>query len=135
MGVYLNIQTALDKTLAFMAGLPSVAWANVKHVPVNGTSYLRPTLLPATSELYTLTDVNRHPGLYQVDIFTPVEKGMYAGLSIADDIKTHFESNRRLSQNGDTIFIKQISLGPAQREDAWNHISVIIGYECFNDPS
>lgn len=133
MGVFLNIQTALDKTLAMMAGLPNVAWSNIRYVPVNGTSFLRPTLLPSQSSLETLTDHNRHPGIYSVSIFTPVEKGMNAGLVLADSVKTHFESNRRISQNGDTIFIKAISLGIAEREEAWNHLIMTIQYECYND--
>lgn len=133
MNTFLNIQTALDKTLAAMAGLPSVSWANIRYVPVNGTSFLRPSLLPAASELYTLSDSNRNSGIYQIDIFTPVEKGMNAGLVLADDIKTHFESNRRISQGGNIVFIKAVSLGNSERQEAWNRIYVEINYECFSN--
>ncbi len=132
MGVFSNIQAALDTKLATLSGLPSVAWDNTKFIPTLGTTFLRPTLLPASSSLFTLNEVRRNPGIYQVDIFTEVEKGPSAGLALADSIKTLFEGARRLTAGADTIFIKQVSLGKGERQDAWNHTFVEINYECYS---
>lgn len=132
MGVFSNVQRALDTQLATLSASPPVAWSNVKYTPVVGTSYLRPTILPANSELTTLTDHKRNPGVYQVDIFTEVEKGEGAGLTLADSIKSLFEGNRRLTAGSDIVFIKQISLGRGERQNAWNHIFVEIHYECYS---
>jgi hypothetical protein len=132
MGVFSNIQRALDTQLATLSGLPAVAWPNAKYVPVIGTTFIRPTVLPASSSLYTLNEVRHNPGIYQVDIFTEVEKGLNASLTLADSIKALFETDRRLTAGSDTIFIKQVSLGKGERQDAWNHIYVEINFECYS---
>ena len=132
MGVFSNIQAALDTQLATLSGLPAVAWPNVRYVPVLGTTYLRPTLLPSNSVLNTVAGMSKHPGIYQVDIFTEAEKGQGAGLTLADSIKTLFEASRRLTAGSDTIFIKSVSVGKGERQDAWNHIFVEINYECYS---
>jgi hypothetical protein len=132
MGSFSNIQRGLDTTLATLGGLPAVAWANVNYKPVLGTTYLRPSVLPASSTLMTLNEVRRNPGIYQVDIFTEAEKGLSAGLTLADSIKALFEAARRITSGSDTIFIKQISLGQGERQDSWNHIFVEINYECYS---
>ncbi len=80
----------------------------------------------------TLNGTLKNPGIYQVDIFTPVGKGEGAALIIADRIKMHFEANRRLVANSDTIFILQVSLGKGERENAWNHIFVEVNYYCIS---
>ncbi len=132
MSVFTNIQTALDTALASVPSVPPIAYSNIEYLPVQGTTYLRSTVLPATSSLFTLNDVHRNPGIYQVDIFFPTGKGNGAALGIADAIKTTFQTNRRLSSGGDIVFIKEISLGKGERQDAWEHIFVDISYECLS---
>lgn len=132
MGTFNNIQIALDTALAAVPSIPPVAWANTKYTPVAGTTFVRPTLLPATSVLKTLNEYKNYPGLYQIDIFTPLEKGEGAGLVVADAIKTYYEAHRRLVANSDTIFVKEVSLGKGERQDAWNHIYVEIKYDCYS---
>lgn len=132
MGVFSNVQRALDTQLATLGGLPAVAWDNVRYKPVLGTTFLRPTVLPASSVLTTINDVKKNPGIYQVSIFTEAEKGMSAGLALADSIKALFETNRRLTAGSDTVFIMNINVGRGERQDAWNHIFVEINYECYS---
>lgn len=132
MGVFSNIQRALDTHLNSLTDRPYVAWPNAKATPLNGSSYIRPTLLPANSDLYTLNDVNMNPGIYQIDIYAPLEKGLNSALTLADAIKDHFESNRRLTAGGDTVFIQNISLGSAERQDAWYRVFLEINYVCYS---
>ncbi len=132
MGVFSNIQTAMDTTLASTPSVPPIAWSNVEYTPTIGTTFVRPTLMPAGSQMATLNGTLKNPGIYQVDIFTPVGKGEGAALIIADRIKMHFEANRRLVANSDTIFILQVSLGKGERENAWNHIFVEVNYYCIS---
>ena len=54
MGVYTNIQAALDTELNTISGSPSIAWPNTAFTPTHGTLYLEPTLLPSPSRLETL---------------------------------------------------------------------------------
>ncbi len=131
MGVFSDIQAALDTTLTAISGIPPIVYDNVSYVPVQGTAFVRATVLPAASTLFTLNEVRKNPGIYQVGIFTPVGKGLGAALVIADAIKAYFETHRRIVQGSNTIFVMQVSIGKGEREDAWEHIFVEINYECY----
>ncbi len=132
MGVFSNIQRALDTRLNTLANRPYVAWPNTKFVPTENTSFIRPTLLPASSELLTLNDNHRNPGIYQIDIFVPLEKGMNSALTLADDIKEHFETERRLTAGVNTIFITAVSFGNIERQDAWLRAYLEVNYSCYS---
>lgn len=131
MGVFSDIQAALDTTLAAVSSIPPIVYSNVGYTPVQGTTFVRATVLPAASTLFTLNEVRKNPGIYQVSIFTPVGKGLGAALTVADSIKSYFESHRRIVQGSNTIFVMQVSIGKGEREDAWEHIFVEINYECY----
>lgn len=132
MGVFSNIQRSLDTHLNLLVNRPYVAWPNTKFTPVGDSSYIRPTLLPANSSLATLNDNHRNPGIYQVDIFVPLEKGLNSALTLADDIKAHFETSRQLTAGTDTVFIQNVSLGQLERQDAWFRVYIEINYICYS---
>ena len=129
MGVFNDIQNALTNELAGISGLPTIYNENVEDTHVRGTSYLRPTNLPAKSELFTLNNESWHPGIYQVDIFTPIKKGTAPALLIADAIAEHF---KRLSlTSGSTIVhVQEISISQARRVESWWNCYVEINYFC-----
>lgn len=132
MGVFNNIQIAMDTTLAAVSSVPPIAWSNVEYIPIQGTTFVRPTLMPAGSQMATLNGTSRNPGIYQVDIFSPSGKGQGAALVVADAIKTKFESNRTITAGSNKIFILQVSLGKGERENAWDHIFVEVHYLCIS---
>ncbi len=132
MGVFSNIQRALDTRLNTLINRPYIAWPNTKFIPAENTSYIRPTLLPANSTLYTLNDNHRNSGIYQVDIFVPLEKGLNSALSLVDDVKEHFENTRDLVAGTDTVHIQQISLGQLERQEAWFRVYLEINYICYS---
>lgn len=132
MGTFANIQAALDTKLSSLSGLPAVCWPNTKYTPVEGTTFLRPTLLPNTSDLATLTAYQLHRGIYQIDIFVAAEKGPSAMLTLQDLIKSHFENGRRLTAGSDVIYIQAISPGQGIRENAWFKGHIDINYICYS---
>ncbi len=132
MGVFSNIQRALDTHLNILANRPYIAWPNTKYEPINGSTYMRPTVLSANSTLQTLNDVHRNPGIYQIDIFVPLEKGLNSALSLVDDIKDHFESDRTLTAGGDTVMIQNITLGQLERQEAWFRVYLEVNYICYS---
>lgn len=132
MGVLANIQAALDTKLNGLSGRPYIAWPNTKYNPTENTSYIRPTILPAASQLYTITDNHRNSGIYQIDIFTALEKGMAPALTLADNIKTYFESDRVLTAGSDQILIQNISMGTPERQDAWFRVYLEVNYICYS---
>jgi len=131
MGLFNNIQNALTSRLTTVPGLPIIAHPNSNYKPEENTSYVRPTLLPAKSELYGL-EFGRHQGIYQVDIFTTIKKGTAPILLIADSVREHFLEQLELVSGSDTVFIQEISISPSQRVEGWWSCSVEINYICFN---
>lgn len=121
MSVYTNIQAALDVALADLEGSISIAWPNTDFTPTHGTSYLEPFLLPISSTLETLNDYHRYAGIYQVNVSVPVQKGTSVLNSWLDSVHNLFLGEKRLTANGDTVFIQNIDRGPTQR-DAENGI-------------
>lgn len=132
MSLINNIQNALNNYLSGIAGLPTIYYPNVSKEPIQGTEFLRPTLLPANSELFTVNNENRHIGIYQIDIFTDLKKGTAPLWLIADAIRDGFKTIKSVSSGGDTVFIQEISISQAQRIESWWSCFVQINYLCFN---
>lgn len=126
-----NIQNALTKQLSLVASLPPIAYANTNFEPAKGQDYVRPTLLPAKSDLFSL-NVGRHQGIYQVDLFTALNKGTAPLLLLADSIRDKFLSQLTLISDVDTVFIQEVSISKAQRVEGWWSCYVEINYLCFN---
>ena len=126
-----NIQNALATQLAAVPGIPSIAFPNTNYEPAAGTSFVRPSLMPSRSVLYTFTQ-GKHEGMYQVDIFTSVKKGTAPLLLIADAIRDKFRSQNKLTSGTDLIFIQEVSVSQARRVESWWSCYVEINYFCFN---
>lgn len=126
-----NIQNALTAQLSAVPSIPNIAYANSGYTPEKGVDYVRPTLIPANSEMFSL-EVGKHSGIYQVDIFTSLNKGTAPLLVIADSIRDKFISDRTLVSGSDTVFIQEISISQAQRIEGWWSCFVEINYICFN---
>ena len=135
MSVFANIHRVLDEQLKATPGSPYVTWPNAEVRPGNSSlsQFVQPTLLLASTELHTLKDHERVPGIYQVDIYGKLNRGVRQTLTLADEIKSHFEATRKLTQGDTTVFIQGINLGPAERQDAWWKVFVEINFICYND--
>ncbi len=129
MSVFNDIQNALNNELNGLSGLPAIYWPNSQKEPLQNQSWLRPTLLPAQSTLYTLNNGNSHQGLYQVDIFVPLKAGTAQLNTYADIIRDGL--NRVTCVSGTTnVIIQQISISQQQRIEAWWSCYVEVGYLC-----
>lgn len=129
MGVFNNIQNALNTKLNSLSGLPTIYWPNTQNEPTQNTNWLRPTLLPASSRPETLTNGNYHSGIYQIDIFVSLKKGTSEALLIADIIREGF-NRQRLANNGTIVNIVNVSISTARRDESWWNVFVEIGYVC-----
>lgn len=135
MGVFANIQRVLDERLKTVPSNPYISWPNAEVRPGNAalTQYVRPSLILASTELHTLKDHERIPGIYQIDIFGQLNRGVRQVYTIADEIKEHFETTRSLSQGDTTVLIQSISMGQAERQEAWYRVFVEVNFICYND--
>jgi len=126
-----NIHNILNLQLSNIGGLPTIYYPNTQNEPVQGTNWLRPTLLPASGELYTLNSGNYHHGIYQVDIFTPLKKGLAGINTIADTIRDGYKG-QSLSLNNTTVHIQNINISLINIEESWCHCFVEINYYCID---
>lgn len=135
MGVFANIQRVLDEKIKTAPSNTYISWPNTNVKPGNAqlTQYIRPTMLLAATDVYTLNDYERIPGIYQIDVFGQTNRGVGQVYNIADEIKTHFESSRTLIQDGTVVLIKGISMRQAEREDAWFKVIVEVNFICYNN--
>lgn len=131
MGILTNIEAALNTRLATLSGSPPVQWPNTRYQPVENTAFIRPTLLPAQTVLETLDGSEIHKGIYQVDVFVPLEKGVSAIDTLLDSIASLYRSNKIMTATN-TIWVQGISRGPANREESWYTSYIEVNYLCHS---
>lgn len=131
MSAFNDILSALT-TKALALSLPT-AWENEEYDPAIGTLYIRPTILPASTEQAGLgaNGLDDHIGVYQIDVFAPVDGGRGIAVNQADAIADHFARGQTLTYNGVDVRIGNVSRGAGAREDSWYKIPVFINYQSF----
>lgn len=96
-----------------------VAFENVKFTPpADGSTYLRCFLLPANTDSQDLQGVHEaFLGLFQVNIVAKADAGMGEAKGIADELRTLFPNNLRLTKSGLTVqSMTPCSQGPTQQD-------------------
>lgn len=133
MSEFLNISAALDTQLNAMASVPPVAWENRPYKPVDGTLYLRPTLLAGDTVGATLsaTGTDEHVGVYQIDVIGDAGKGKGEVVTMADLVADQFKPVTELTYSGTTVRCVRVSRGAARTEGSRYIISVDVQYLCY----
>lgn len=134
MGIFNDIQNALNTKLSSIPLIPKIFYSNVdtddnRSIPVQGVTYIRPTLLPASSTAASLDGKDYHRGVYQIDIYTQLKKGSAPILAVADQIRTAFK-NADLVSNSNIIHITSISVSNQRRDESFWTCYVEINYFC-----
>lgn len=126
---------ALNAKLATPAFTPTlaIAWPNVKFTPTVGTPYLRATILRGETVQSSLgsAGLNRHVGLYQIDVFYPVEKGEVLPLQIASQIVERFKRGTSMTRSGVTVRVEAPpSILPMMIDNGWAIVPVRVRWFC-----
>lgn len=112
-----DIESALGAQLLTL-GLANVAWEN-KRFDDPSASWVRPTFLPGNPvgiEMGNGPGSERHVGLYQVDIFTPLDGGNGAARALAQQILGTFPKGATLTFNGTPVGIARSYRLPGYRD-------------------
>lgn len=131
MSLFRDIQRALDIHLSLIAAPISVAWENSAFKPLPGTPWIRPTVLNSRSDTLDFDNASDNPGIYQVDLFYPINKGTADLLEKLDDIVEHFASDKDLQVGDSRILIRSISKLPSRIDDIWFSASLEILFNCY----
>lgn len=131
MGVFSDIQAALDSRLNLVPGLPVVAWENVHYKPTKGTPFVRPTNIAGDTTLATTAKLQNNTGIYQVDLFYPTSNGTGDLLDMLDTIYDHFKVSNELTANTTKVMIKSIGRTRIDRDGSWSIGSIEIVYNSY----
>ena len=127
-----RIEAALNTQLIASAGGVAIAYQNDKYTPVEGTPYMRPTLLPASPSPHDIGAVtNYHTGVYQVDLIYPSGKGNQAVNAQADVIIAAFNQSTTLTYSSIDIYIQSSGRGAGRNDDNWYYVPINIEYKCY----
>lgn len=133
MGVITNIQLALENPLrALQSNVLDIAFPNVKFNPTINKAFLRPTLIPATTDLYTLNGQHRYSGIYQIDIMVPLNRGLHQLNDLADTILELYSSQSSLTANNTIVYVQNISPLPTQRDESYFQGGIQINFLSYN---
>lgn len=124
-----DIRSALRSHLTTLSDLPDVAWENQVYQSIEGTTFLRETMIPA-DEMMQANNERMALGIYQVDVFSPYGGSIKKAEDLADEIKDHFHPGQVIahpSQNG-RVSIDKAAILQGNSEPPWYHIVIRINY-------
>lgn len=110
-----------------------IAWPNVSFTPPADSRYLRANELPSPTAGVSLAvdGANEYSGLFQIDVFGPLNTGSSAPKELAGAVVKHFKRGTRLDREGLRIDVMQASIGPALRDDPRWMVPVTVRYRAF----
>lgn len=129
MVVY-KAQRLLDSHLSTFTPATDIAYPNVQYTPKADTAHIRPTVMPAFLEDATIdrTGYRRQELVYQIDIYTPLNKGTLEAQGLAEAMVSLFARNTVLEDTETKIRVDRTTVDFTMREeDFWRTmISVYI---------
>lgn len=133
---YKDISGALSTQLNAINPKPSIAWENDTFTPVDDILYVRETLLPGdvTAAAVGSASQDHTIGIYQVDVFSPLNRGKAAAVAQADAIADHFKRGTILTYNGVNVRLQNVSRGTGLMDGGkyW-HIPILITFEVYTN--
>lgn len=114
---YAVIQQLLDTHLQSLTGLPPLQLENTPNIGKATESFTRATLLPAAKVQRTvgLNGRDEIRGIYQADVFVPLNTGTATINALADDIVEWFPRGLMLASGGVVVHVQTASRLPGGR--------------------
>lgn len=132
-----TIQQALDAKLIAVSGLPSdVQTENTQISVAAGSPWVRSTLLPAENIDVTTGVggmIQKH-GLYQIDLFYPVNAGTITARTMGDTICAAFARGTTITSGSYEVIIEaawQDSIDTFQGESPLIRLPVQVRWSCY----
>jgi hypothetical protein len=105
--------------------------------PANKSLWVMLTVIPASSEAMgkTTSDRNEDRGIFQVNVFTPVNTKDRSILSATavDEIRAGFQYNSSTVYNGQQVDILDITVNQGRVTEAWFQADISINYLTFSN--
>jgi len=123
-------------TQAYIAGgfsSTSTEFPNMKFEPVVGKDWNAIHLIPANSSQASFGRAGRdlEQGIFQVTLATPRFKGDGNILARARLLKSYFQQNNKLTNNGTEVSITTITINQSFISGDWYKVPVSINYKAY----
>ena len=119
-----QIKTSIFTKLESLAGLPAIFYPNV-GATIPATDYIRPDVLPATTDAVGIKTTDQENGIFQVSIFTVKGSGELVAPRVAQLLLDGFPRNLALTG---VRFDKTGSIGASLPEGKWQITPVTFIY-------
>jgi hypothetical protein len=113
----------------------AVSWENVPFTP-NGSAWLREKFAPDRTAQTTLgsNGHNRLPGIYMIDVFTPVGQGWKDAEDLAETVMAAFPRGAVLTDSGVQVRVERSYRTAARQEPKWFHVPVTVEFRADLEP-
>ena len=107
-----KISAALSSRLKSLPNAPPIAVENVPYTPVDSTTWLRESYLPANSATVGLEPGGSTDfvGVYQISIYIPLDESKFGAYELVDTITAHFARGTGLDFDGQGVIIEQVNV-------------------------
>jgi hypothetical protein len=133
MSLIADIRGALQLKAASAAGFPtSVDYEGVGFSPVLGVPWARMTLLNNSRQPFSLDGLSKITGgLFQVDLFYPIDKGTATIDAVADAVVDAFPLNHSLFKGTTRVSIYYAQRGPLLQQPDALHAPITVSWRNF----
>ncbi len=109
-----------------------VAWENVDFKPNTALTHFRVNFMPANSVATARfkSAMIRETGIYQIDVFTPLNKGTFANDTLSNALRVHFKRGTSLITEGQNrVYISETpTTSFSRREDPFYRTSIDVSW-------
>lgn len=128
--IYATVQAALDAQLQTVTGLPALQLENTLYDTKGKalTPYCRATLLPSEAQPATVgvTGKNEYFGLYQVDLFYPLDKGKASVNAMADLVVAAFARTVLTTGTGNQVKLRAAWAEAGGQDGQYYRVPVLV---------
>jgi hypothetical protein len=128
-----KISAALSSRLNTLTDAPPIAFENVPFTPVDGTTWLRESYLPANSATVGLEPGGSTDfiGVYQISIYTPLDDYKLESHQLIDSITAHFARGTMLVFEGQAVVVEQVDVAQGMASGGWWLMPVSVNWRAF----
>ena len=128
-----KISAALSTRLGALASAPPIAYENAGYTPIEGTTWLRESYLPATSTTVGIgpSDSTDFIGVYQISIYAPLDDYKLEAHQLIDSITAHFVRGTVLTFEAQKVVIEQVDVSQGLASGGWFLMPVSVNWRAF----
>lgn len=101
----ISARAALEAKLNAMTPALATSWENVPYTPVSGTAYQAAYLLPVTENPTMGVDYHRLAGIFQINLFYPLQAGTLTAATRAELIKATFKRGTTMTSGSIKVIV------------------------------